>query len=150
MGRMTALLLAFALLFAACGDDDSGGDDVSTGGDGGSAPVTYDDLDGKTFASTDVTGHELVADTTIDLTFAEQRISALAGCNTQNGDVDVTDGVLVVRQLASTMMACDDPLMAQDQWLAGFLEGEPEVALDGETLTLTSGDEVIELAQQTG
>ena len=145
MGRLTALFLALALLLAACGDD--GGDDVSTDG-GGSSEVTFEDLVGKSFESTSVSGHELVAGSVVNLTFIEGRLSAMAGCNTQNGDATVEDGALVVEQLASTMMACEDPLMAQDQWLAAFLEGDPEVALDGATLTLTAGDEVIELEEQ--
>jgi heat shock protein HslJ len=148
MGRLTAFVLALALLVTACGDD--GGDDVSTdGGGGGSSEVTFDDLIGKTFVSTDVTGHDLVPDSVISLEFIDGRISANAGCNTQNGDASVDGGSLVVEQLASTMMACEDALMAQEQWLAGFLEGDPDVALDGTTLTLTAGDEVITLAEQT-
>jgi heat shock protein HslJ len=147
MGRLTALFLALAIVLTACGDD--GGDDVSTddGGSGGSE-VTFDDLVGKTFVSTSVTGHEIVTDSVITLEFIDGRISANAGCNTQNGDAAVEDGALVVGDLASTMMACEDPLMAQEQWLAGFLEADPTIALDGAQLTLTSGDEVIELEEQ--
>jgi heat shock protein HslJ len=145
---MTALFLALVLLVTACGDD--GGDDVSTDdGGAGSGEVTFDDLVGRTFTSTDVTGYDVVPDSVITLEFIDGRVSANAGCNTQNGDASVEDGALVVEQLASTMMACEDPLMAQEQWLAGFLEGDPEVALDGARLTLTSGDEVIELEEQT-
>ena len=144
---MTALFLALALLVTACGDD--GDDDVSTDDGGSTSEVTFDDLVGKTFVSTGVTGHELVADSVVTLEFIDGRISANAGCNTQNGEAAVEDGALVVEQLASTMMACDDPLMAQEQWLAGFLEADPEVVLDGAQLTLTSGDEVIELEEQT-
>jgi heat shock protein HslJ len=147
MGRLTALCLALALLLSACGDD--GGDDVSAGGGGGGATeVTFDDLIGKSYVSTAVTGHELVDGTEVNLTFIDGRISALAGCNTQNGDASLDGDTLVVERLASTMMACEDPLMAQDEWLAGFLEGGPQVALDGAQLTLTAGDEVIELEEQ--
>jgi heat shock protein HslJ len=146
MGRLTALMLALTLLVAACGDDT--GDDTASDDSGGSASaVTFDDLVGKTFESTSVTGHDLVPDSVITLEFIDGRISANAGCNTQNGDADVVDGTLEVGQLASTMMACEDPLMAQEQWLGAFLEDGPEVALDATTLTLTSGDVVVELAE---
>lgn len=142
-----ALFLALALVLTACGDDDG---DVSTDGNGGSSSeVTFDDLVGKTFVSTAVTGHDLVDGSEINLTFIDGRLSALAGCNTQNGDADVIDGKLTAGPLASTMMGCEDALMEQDQWLAGFLEGEPAVALDGDVLTLTSGDEALELAEQS-
>ena len=102
---------------------------------------------GKTFESTSVTGYELVPDSVVTLEFIDGRISADAGCNTQNGDADVVDGVLEVGDLASTMMACDEPLMAQEQWLGGFLEDGPEVTLDGTTMTLTSGEVVMELTE---
>ena len=147
MGRLTALILVLALLVTACGDDS--GDSSSDGGGDSASEVTFDDLVGKTFESTSVTGYELVPDSVVTLEFIDGRISANAGCNTQNGDADVVDGALEVGDLASTMMACEDPLMTQEQWLGGFLEDGPDVALEGETLTLTSGDVVMELTEQT-
>jgi heat shock protein HslJ len=131
-----ALLTLSALAFAACGSDD----DTASG----SAP-TADELEGTTFESTDVTGHELVADTTISLAFQDDRVSANGGCNTMNGGYTITDGTLEVAAMASTMMACSDELMAQDDWLAEFLAGGPEIALDGDTLTLTGGDSTMTL-----
>jgi heat shock protein HslJ len=142
MGRLTALVIACVLVLAACGDDGYGG-----GGDDGGSDVSFDDLDDRGFISTSVTGHELVGDTQVELTFTDGRISAMAGCNTQNGGADVADGKLMVDTLASTQMACADDLQEQDTWLAGFLDGDPDLTLDGDQLTLTSGDEVIELAE---
>jgi heat shock protein HslJ len=147
MRRLTAFLLLLALALSACGDDDDGGD-VDTG-DAAATEVTMADLDGRAFESTSITGHDLVENSTVSLTFAEGRISANAGCNTQNGDVEITDGRLTLTsELASTMMGCEEALMDQDQWLAGFLGGEPEIALDGDTLTLTAGDESMELTAE--
>ena len=148
MRRLLTSLLLLALVLTACGDDD--GDTVDAGGDGGDAPAaTYADLDGRTFASTGATGYEIVADTTITLAFADNQISIDAGCNSQNGGVDVVDGQLeLTSELVSTMMGCEEPLMAQDQWVAGFLEAGPTVTLDGDALTLTSGDESLELSAQ--
>ncbi len=143
------VLFVLALLLASCGDDDSGDVSASGGDDPPAADVTFEDLEGRSFASSSVTGYELVDGTTVDLTFAEGRISAVAGCNTQNGDADVVDNTLEVGPLASTMMGCEDPNQAQDVWLAELLEGGPEVALDGETLTLTSGEVVLELTEAT-
>lgn len=131
------LITLSALAFAACGSDD----DTASG----SAP-TADDLEGTTFESTDVTGHELVADTTISLAFQADRVSANAGCNTMNGGYTITDGTLEVAAMASTMMACSDELMAQDGWLTEFLADGPEIALDGDTLTLTGADSTMTLA----
>ena len=55
-----ALLALAGLTFAACGSDDSGSSD------GG---PTAADLDGRTFVSTEVTGHDLVEGTEINMTF---------------------------------------------------------------------------------
>jgi heat shock protein HslJ len=141
-----AVLFALALLLAACGDD---GGEVSTEGGDAPDPVEFADLVGTTFTTDVVTGHELVAGTEITLTFIDGRISAMAGCNTQNGGAAVEGGKLVVDRLASTMMGCEIPLMDQDRWLGGFLEGSPDIALADGILTLTAGDEVMELIEQT-
>jgi heat shock protein HslJ len=42
---------------------------------------------------------------------------------------------LVATQLATTDMACDQPLMAQDEWVADLLNGAT-ITLDGDNLTL--------------
>ncbi len=136
-----AVLAVSALVFAACGSDS----DSDSGSDSGSAP-TADELAGKAFTSTDVTGYELVADTEIALAFEADSISTQAGCNTQNGGYTITDGVLEVGVMMATMMACDEALMDQDEWLSDFLTSGPEIALDGETLTLTGSDATITLA----
>ncbi|GAA2159810.1 heat shock protein HslJ [Humibacillus xanthopallidus] len=95
------------------------------------------DLNGKSYTSTQVTGHELVAGSTVTLAFADGRISANAGCNTMNGAATWDTGKLVVPgPLASTMMACSDELMKQDQWVSSFLTSSPALKLDGDTLTL--------------
>ena len=147
MRRLLVSLLLLTVFATACGDD--GGDDVTT--DGGDAPeVTYADIDGKTFVATSAEGHEIVADSTISLTFADETVSAHAGCNSQNAGVELADGKLqVTSEVASTMMGCEDALMAQDQWVAGLLEADPDVTLDGEVLTLTAGDDVLELSVES-
>lgn len=95
------------------------------------------DLNGKSFTSTEVRGRDLVAGTSVTLSFEEGRISAKAGCNTMTGSATWDTGKLVVAQpLASTMMGCDQALAAQDQWLSGFLTSSPALMLDGNTLTL--------------
>jgi heat shock protein HslJ len=131
-----ALVALSALGFAACGSD---GDSAS-----GSEP-TPADLAGKAFESTDVTGYDLVEGTTITLGFEADTVGAQGGCNTQSGGYTITDGTLDVGVMASTDMACDGALMDQDKWLSEFLTGSPEIALDGDTLTLTGSDATISL-----
>lgn len=150
MRRLTASLLLLTLFLTACGADDA--DTVDAGADDGdtAVEVTDADLDGRTFVSTGAAGYEIVPDTTISLSFADERLSANGGCNTQNGGVEVVDSQLrLTSELASTMMGCEQPLMAQDQWLAGLLGDDPLLTLEGDALTLTAAPEVLELSAES-
>ncbi len=132
------VLAALALCaVASCGRDDPSGADGT--------PPTTDDLIDRTFESTAVAGHELVADTIVVLSFAADRVGARAGCNSMSGGYSITDGTLEIGVMASTMMACSDELAAQDTWLSGFLSSGPAIALDGDTLTLTADDATLTL-----
>ena len=137
--RTTIALLALAgLAFAACGSDDDGSAD--------SANVpTADELSGLRFVSSDVTGYDLVEGTEITMAFDDDAVSVNAGCNTLNGGYEITDGAFVAGQFAMTMMACDEPLMAQDTWLSEFLSASPAISLDGSTLSLTGDETTITL-----
>jgi heat shock protein HslJ len=141
---MTALVV---LGVAGCGSDDSSeATDESAPSASGSA-VTADDLEGGTYASTSVTGHDLVEGSTINLSFEGQRMQLSAGCNIISAAYDVTDGTLAwTGEPAATMMACPDDLMAQDQWLVELFQDGVTATSDGSTLTLTNDEVTIELA----
>jgi heat shock protein HslJ len=140
-----AVVALSALALAACGSDD----DAPAADDSlpavGSAP-TADDLADRAFESTEVAGYELVADTTVELAFLADSIAARGGCNSMSGGFEIVDGTLEVATMASTMMACSDELMAQDDWLNTFLTSSPAIALDGDTLTLTGENATLTLA----
>ena len=137
--RTSIALLALAgLAFAACGSDDD------NGADSANAP-TADELSGLRFVSSDVTGYDLVEGTEITMAFDDDAVSVNAGCNTLNGGYEITDGAFVAGQFAMTMMACDEPLMAQDTWLSEFLSASPAISLDGSTLSLTGDETTITL-----
>lgn len=125
--RLSTLALAAALLtplVAACGGDDD-------------TAVTADELDGRTFVASSFEPDGIVDGSEITIEFVDGRLSANAGCNGQGGDYSIDDGDLVVGALMSTMMACDDALMTQDQRLAELLSSSPAITLDDDTLTLT-------------
>ena len=102
-------------------------------------------LDGKTFTATAVTGRDLVAGSDLTLTFENDLISVRAGCNSLFGPYVLEQDTLEIEQLASTMMMCEPDLMEQDSWIQEYLAAAPAVALDGDTLTLTSAGTTIEL-----
>ena len=114
--------------------------------------VTGDTLVDQTFVSTSVEGHDLVAGSEIRLSFNASQVTANAGCNTMSAAYSLEGGALVVDgEVTSTMMGCDQELMDQDTWLAGFLASSPVVTAtgsgialeaDGVTVELASGDQV--------
>ena len=99
--------------------------------------------------ATEVVGFDLVPGSEIRLTFEGDRIGAAGGCNQLSSTWALEGDVLVVGDMASTMMACEPAaLMDQDTWLSSFLTSDPTVALDGDTLTLTVGQSAITLVEE--
>jgi heat shock protein HslJ len=133
--RLLALVVA-AMVLSACGDDDEA---VDTG-DGAAA------LEGE-YSSVEVTEagapRPLVAGTAISLRFDDGRIGASLGCNQLGGPYELDGARLLVEDLSMTEMGCDPERHAQDEWFAGVLQSAPTVVVDGDTMTLTSGETVV-------
>jgi heat shock protein HslJ len=146
---LTALLATAVLgLLAACGSADGTGEDDDGVGSGdpaaGAAPAGVVDHD---WVSTSVTkdGSEqpLVSGTRIALSFSGDQIAASAGCNSFSGSADWDGDALVVTGLGGTEMGCDPDLMAQDEWLTGFLTSSPSVEVEDDMLTMTADGTVV-------
>lgn len=114
--RKIGLCLCLGLL--ACGDDEPG-----------------IELDERRF--TLQSGYQVVEGTTPRLTFDEGMVDYFGGCNGKGGAFAITGGKLVVKELTSDLIACQDALEAQDAFFASFLTSNPTFALDGTMLTLT-------------
>ncbi len=99
-----------------------------------SAP-TAADLDSNTYIVTGVQGHDLVKGSEIALRFEDGRLGISAGCNQMSGSYAITDGKLTVGAMMTTEMACEEPLMAQDQWISAFVNGAA-ITLESDTLAL--------------
>jgi heat shock protein HslJ len=138
------VVLSTALLTGACGARNDG------------APSDPDplDLDGRTFVGDDVRvddkPYPLVKGSQLRLTFEDGSLGASAGCNSMGGDASWDNGALVIvgEGLAMTEMACDEPLMQQDAWLAQILTSSPGLLQDDTTLTLTHEGTVIVLRDE--
>jgi heat shock protein HslJ len=134
---LSVLAVAALTLSAGCGGDDG---DTTTPG---SSP-TPEVLAGRTFLSTATAGFDLVAGTRIRLTF-DEAIGAYAGCNSMGGDYSIVEGRLQAGPLNQTEMACDPPLMAQDERLADLLTGRPLITLADDTLIVSDGNTTLTL-----
>lgn len=120
------LALASALLILGC----------SAAGGSGAAPAA---LDGRTFLSTGIEGASLVPNSQVRLSFTDGGLTANAGCNHLGGTYTIDGDRLRIAQVSSTEMACEEPLMQQDQWLSSFLS-DVLFTLDTDTLLLANGD----------
>jgi heat shock protein HslJ len=148
---LTILAVGVIVLVTACGDDDSA-DDSDSSAAAETAPsgeVVAEQLNERSFLSTDVTGQTLVEGTWLSLTFADDRLGASAGCNTMSGGFEIVEETLVVADLALTLMACPDDLAAQDEWFSALLTSSPEIVFADDVLTLTGADTTVVLADET-
>ncbi|MEP7360625.1 MAG: META domain-containing protein [Chloroflexota bacterium] len=112
-------------------------------------PIPPVGLTGRTFLSMTVTKdgapYTLADGTRIRLVFNDGRLTANAGCNTIGGNLTLAGDTLHFSGASMTEMGCDEPRMAQDQWLVSFLGSDPTFGLDGNDLALTSGTTVVTL-----
>jgi heat shock protein HslJ len=137
MSMRMVMIVSVVLVLAACGDE--------------TVPTTDSEgIEGRTFLSESVTenaeSRELVEGTRISLQFGDDgRLSANAGCNNLFTDVSIGADVLETGLVGGTEMGCDQARHDQDQWLSAFLESSPAWTLDGDRLTLSSGDSEIVL-----
>jgi len=148
MKRLTSICLTAVLAVIGC---TGGGASPATSSPAASSPAASSPasagLDGRTFLSTKVQGHDLVTGSTVRLTFKDRRVGLNAGCNQMTGTYDLVDGHLKTGQMMTTEMGCEPPLMAQDTWVGAFIDGAT-AALAGDTLTLGHGDVTMTLTDR--
>lgn len=126
---LLVLAIAAATIVTACS---------SAGAPSVPAPTLAAALDGRTFLSTDLQGAVLVAGSRVSLTFMDGSLQASGGCNSMGGTYTIDGDRLTTTQQFMTEMACAEPRMQQDEWLARFLGGAT-ITLAGDTLTMAEG-----------
>jgi len=95
-----------------------------------------------------IDGKPPVTDSTPNLSFdAEGKLAGGGSCNRFFGGYTLSGEGLAISEMGSSMMACDEPLMAQDQAILGILKGVTRFEIgadgglilhDGEGRTLTA------------
>lgn len=131
---------AVLVLAAACGEADGSGRT-------GPSDVAMEDLAGRDFDSvslTDGAARPLPPGTTVTLSFDDDGVSGSAGCNSIGSTASVDGGRLVVQGLSGTEMGCGER-QYHDEWLSDLLTSRPDIMLDGDRLTLTSGGTLVQL-----
>lgn len=137
MARSVLAAVSLVVLAGCAGQGPGSG----PGPGSGDRPDDGSRLLGRTFLSTSVKGHSLVAETRISLSFPEPgKIAARAGCNSLFGQVGFESDKLAVSGMGGTEMGCEPALHDQDKWLMEFLTAGPVWALAGDELVLTLGE----------
>jgi heat shock protein HslJ len=137
----TGLLAVAALLgLAACSNTTA---DTASDTAREPAPVGHD------YVSTEVVGAPIPGGGPLELGFPEpDRATLFAGCNTATATVDLANGMFVVTDLESTLDECNAETIGADAWLSDLLQRQPTWVLDGTTLTLTAGNQIVTLAEK--
>jgi heat shock protein HslJ len=147
VGAGAAALTALTPLLAACGDPDI---DPAAPTTGAPDPNLAAQLVDTEWLSVGTTDFELVDGSRISITFTATEIQVSAGCNSMFGGYSLDGNLLVVNQLASTEMACDQALMDQDQRLADLLASRPKIEVVGDSMNLIgAGGGIAFLARAT-
>jgi heat shock protein HslJ len=84
------------------------------------------------------------------LTFNEDgTISGTSGCNGLGGDYTVDGDQITFGEFVSTLMACEDPIMAQEDAAHKVMTDTAMYKIEGNTLTITNNDMVLVLTKGT-
>jgi heat shock protein HslJ len=99
-------------------------------------------LGGGEWAVFEIGSAPVVADSKPTITFEEGRVFGAGSCNRFMGGYTLSaDGLkLEMSQMASTMMACPEPLMAQEGRYLGLLGAVTGYSVAADVLTLTTAD----------
>ncbi len=82
-----------------------------------------------------------VANNPATITFESTGVSGTSGCNSFGGNFAFSANVVSFGEgLASTLMACDEALMAQEAAVLNVLQGDVPFAVDGSSLVFTGAD----------
>ena len=139
--RSTLLSAAALVLLAGCGE-------AGRANDPAGADTGLTDLQGRSFRSVslvDRADKPLQPGTRVILSFTEDSVSGSAGCNSIGSTATVADGRLVVRGAVGGTEAGCGKRQYHDEWISDLLTSRPQLELDGDRLTLTSGGTVVEL-----
>ena len=130
MKKYLLILLMISLMVSACSSKENGRSLV-----GSWKLIAYGPVDSPTPAVPDV---EAI------LTFgADGTLTGSSGCNELGGDYQVEGDQIIFGEIVSTLIACPDLLMAQEDIMHQVLTDTASFNIEGNTLTITNNDMVL-------
>jgi len=134
MKKCLLILFALCLVLSACSAEDATASLI------GSWNLT---AYGSANAPTPV-----VPNSQAQLTFDDNGIvSGNSGCNGFSGGYMVQSDQITFNEIISTLMACDSPLMEQEEAVFQVITETASFKVDGNTLTLTNNDRILILTR---
>jgi D-alanyl-D-alanine carboxypeptidase len=97
-------------------------------------------LEGTDWVLNGYGGKTVLEETQITAQFEEGRVSGSAGCNRYFGSYEARQGGLKISEVASTKMACPDPIMAQEDAYLKLLRAAKSYQIEAGELYLLDGD----------
>jgi putative lipoprotein len=127
----------------------SGPSASATGNEGNAEKSGYTPLFGTTWRLTELNGKPPAEATgknfaQLVLDESQNRYSGSSGCNRLTGTIELKGDSLSFGAGASTMMACPEPLMTQEQSFTKMLQSVTGYRISGSTLELLAGDKTVE------
>ncbi|MCE5208745.1 MAG: META domain-containing protein [Chloroflexi bacterium] len=102
-----------------------------------------DSLEGTSWTLTSLAGSPSMESTTITVQFSNGEISGSSGCNSFGGTYDVKGNKLGTAELASTLMACTDSgVMDQEQAFMAYLQDAQSFEVGEGQLKIITADGV--------
>jgi heat shock protein HslJ len=89
-------------------------------------------------ADPDAAVSSVIGDATLQL--EDGRLGGQTGCNSFGASYELDGDRLVVGDVESTLIGCEDALAAQEAHVVAVLDADPTVRVDGPTLELTAED----------
>jgi heat shock protein HslJ len=131
--------LLLVVLLPACGGDDEGG------GDGGTGAASQDPaaLEGKDWVLTQylaADGTTQVVEIGVSAKFDGTTVSGSSGCNSYHGGYTATGNEISIGDLAGTMMACEDDVMAVETRYLDLLKNAATFEISGRSMSMAGAD----------
>ena len=83
---------------------------------------------------------DLIDNSHLDIVFAGTEASGSSGCNRYSGPYTLDGNSITVGPFTSTLIACEEPLMAQETAYLAAVQSAVEFGIEGSTLTLFDAD----------